>query len=77
MVFDRQNVTEGMVAAELLLREPEAARLLAVTPRALQAWRRTGTGPQYVRISGRCIRYRLGDIKAWATARVCRSTSES
>lgn len=62
--------------AELLVREQEAARRLAVTRRALQAWRRAGTGPAFVRISGRCVRYRVADLRSWAAARIRTNTAE-
>jgi predicted DNA-binding transcriptional regulator AlpA len=60
----------------LLIDERAAARLLGLTPRTLQKWRHSGDGPVYVRISSRCIRYRLADLEAWAAARRQRSTSE-
>ena len=62
---------------DFLMRERDCARLLAVTRRALQEWRRRGTGPRFVRISGRCVRYRKQDVLAWAAARVRCSTGEA
>jgi predicted DNA-binding transcriptional regulator AlpA len=59
-----------------LLRPDQAAALLNMTPRTLEAWRHRGGGPPYVRISGRAVRYRRGDLLAWAGARVVRSTAE-
>jgi predicted DNA-binding transcriptional regulator AlpA len=56
--------------------ERKAADFLGVTTRALQKWRATGTGPKFVRISGRCVRYRRRDLMAWAEARLKSSTSE-
>ena len=56
--------------------EQSAADFLGVTPRALQKWRITGTGPQYVRISGRCVRYRRRDLIVWAETRLKSSTAE-
>jgi predicted DNA-binding transcriptional regulator AlpA len=56
--------------------EREAADFLGVTTRALQKWRATGTGPRFVRISGRCVRYRRRDLIGWAEARLKSSTSE-
>jgi predicted DNA-binding transcriptional regulator AlpA len=60
----------------ILLDERAAAAALGVTPRALQEWRRRGEGPQYVRISRRCIRYRPEDLKDWAADRL-RTTPEN
>ena len=58
----------------ILLDERAAAAALGVTPRAMQEWRRSGGGPQYVQISSRCIRYRPQDLSAWAAERLRTST---
>ena len=50
-----------------LLRECEVAEMLAITTRALQGWRFRGEGLPYRRI-GRCIRYSLRDVMAFAEA---------
>jgi hypothetical protein len=50
---------------DALLTESQAAQLLGLTPRALQAWRGRGCGPAYIRISCRCLRYRRKDLVAW------------
>ena len=60
-----------------LLDETQAAVLLGVSPRALQAWRQRGGGPRFVRISSRCIRYRRRDLLMWSEERLARSTSDS
>ena len=61
----------------ILLDEREAARALGLTPRTLSEWRRTGN-PQlpYVKMSTRCIRYRLSDLEKFAAARLRTSTSD-
>jgi predicted DNA-binding transcriptional regulator AlpA len=59
----------------LLLDERGAAAMLGMTPRTLQEWRRVGSGPPYVRISSRCVRYRVADLESWAAERVRTSTS--
>ncbi|HEY8535206.1 MAG TPA: helix-turn-helix domain-containing protein [Vicinamibacterales bacterium] len=60
----------------LLIDEDEAAELLGLAPRTLQTWRHRGEGPPYVRISSRCIRYRVADLEAWAAGLVQRSTPD-
>ena len=60
----------------ILLTERQAAQLLGFTPRALQAWRRTGAGPRYIFISARAVRYRRSDLSTWIDARVRKSTSD-
>ena len=51
------------------LDERQVADLLNLSVRTIQNWRVRGGGPQYVRISRRCIRYRLADVLAWAEGR--------
>lgn len=59
-----------------LLTEREAAAVLRLTPRALQAWRLQGRGPQFVRISARAVRYRPEDVEGWIDAQLRSSTSD-
>jgi predicted DNA-binding transcriptional regulator AlpA len=47
-----------------LLNELQAARLLGLSSRTLQAWRSRGAGPAYVR-AGRAVRYRRSDLVGW------------
>lgn len=54
---------------ERLIKEPEAASILGLTTRALQAWRSRGTGPSYVQLSCRAVRYRLKDLAKWIESR--------
>lgn len=65
----------SMNSNELVAQE-DAARLLAVSPRTLEAWRVSGGGPPFVRLSRRAIRYRRVDLEAWIAERVVSSTSE-
>lgn len=53
---------------ESLVSETEAARLLDVSVRTLQAWRAQDAGPPYVRV-GRLIRYVRASLLAWITSR--------
>ncbi len=54
------------VPAAPLLDEAEAARLLSLSRRTLEAWRRQRRGPPWVRL-GRRIVYRLEDLQAYLT----------
>lgn len=56
MINDQSSIT--------LLTEEQAAELLALSVRTLQAWRPRGAGPRFVR-AGRAIRYRKADLAAW------------
>lgn len=62
---------------ETLLPEKHAAKLMGVSPRTLRNWRVIGGGPQYVKVSARCIRYRRADILAWIESRERRHTSQA
>jgi DNA-binding transcriptional MerR regulator len=55
-----------------LLTQRQAAELLNVSPRTLEAWRLKGTGPQYIRYSNRCLRYSERDLAEWLAARSIR-----
>ncbi len=59
-----------------LVDEKVAAEFLKVTPRHMQAMRQRGDGPQFIRMSSRCIRYTRSLLKAWGDARVRTSTSD-
>ncbi|MRG73926.1 helix-turn-helix domain-containing protein [Alphaproteobacteria bacterium HT1-32] len=59
-----------------LINEQEAARFLGYTDRALQNWRLRGGGPAFVKVSKRSIRYRVGDLLDWISAKTIRTTSE-
>jgi len=59
-----------------LLSENQAAEVLQVTPRALQAWRTRGGGPPYLRISHRCVRYKPEDLEQWLEDRRYESTAQ-
>lgn len=43
---------------EELLSTAEAARMLALKPQTLRKWRADGTGPKYVRVGSKAVRYR-------------------
>lgn len=62
---------------DALIDEHAAGAFLNLTPRTLQKWRQSGDGPRYIQISARCLRYRRADLKAWAEARMRKSTSDT
>ena len=51
------------------LTDQQLADLLGVTSRTTLRWRRDGGGPPFVRVGLRYVRYRRGDVDAWAAAR--------
>ncbi len=54
---------------DILLNEKETAEFLGVSRRTLQGWRLAGTGPKFVKVSSRSIRYRRRDLLAWVEGR--------
>ena len=73
------NTEEGVSipADELaLMTEEQASGFIGVTRRAMQAWRVSGKGPNYVRISARCVRYRKVDLVDWSERLLQTSTSQ-
>mgnify|MGYP001201380199 CR=1 FL=1 len=56
--------------------EKKAAALLGLSPKTLQKYRIAGGGPKFVHVSGRCIRYRLCDLKTWQESLLRNSTSD-
>jgi len=47
------------------LRTRDAAAVLDLSPRTLEAYRIYGGGPPFCRPHGRLVRYRLEDLEAW------------
>ena len=47
----------------------EAARMLGLSASTLAKMRMRGEGPAFVRVSSRCVLYRVSDIEAWLDAR--------
>jgi len=56
--------------------EAQTARLLGLSRKTLQKFRLTGEGPRYIRVSARCVRYRIADIRVWQESKLVSSTSE-
>lgn len=54
--------------AEEFLTDQELAHLLGISTRTILRWRRDGSGPPFCKIGPRCVRYRRGDVDAWAAA---------
>lgn len=48
-----------------LLSEKEVAGWLNINPKRLQAWRLRSYGPEFVRISSKCVRYSRESIQQW------------
>lgn len=55
--------------AKPMLNDVEAAALLGVAPATLNRWRAERIGPAFVRLSGRCVRYRREDVERYIESR--------
>ncbi|RLV52393.1 DNA-binding protein [Aeromicrobium phragmitis] len=51
-----------------LLKPSDVACRLNVTTATLARWRSAGTGPRYINVTDRTVRYRPADIVAWVEA---------
>jgi excisionase family DNA binding protein len=58
-----------------ILDQKQAAHLLGLSPRTMEAWRLTAGGPRYIKVGGR-VRYRRSDLEAWLDTRRRTSTSD-
>ena len=48
-----------------ILNTRDAAQYLGLSQTCLEHWRMLRTGPPFVRVGARSIRYRLEDLEAW------------
>ncbi len=59
-----------------LLVTSEAAFLMGLSHRTLEALRLRGGGPPFVKVTSRAVRYRRRDVLEWIEQRIRRSTSD-
>lgn len=59
-----------------LLADKELAAELMLSVQTLQVWRAKGSGPPFIRVSGKCIRYSRRAVAAWLEQRAALSTSD-
>jgi len=52
-----------------LLRTREAAKVVGLSPRTMESYRRNGGGPPFVKLRDYAVRYVLRDLLAWIGAR--------
>jgi hypothetical protein len=70
-----KNTTQPDANLECLITEKQTSEVLNLTPRWLQKKRMEGGGIPFVRISSRCVRYRMRDVLDWIEANTKTSTS--
>jgi hypothetical protein len=59
-----------------LLPDKELAAILKINLRLPAHWRSNGSGPKFIRVGGRRVLYRWGDVKAYLASKTFSSTSE-
>lgn len=50
---------------------------LDTAPETVRSWRRTGSGPKFIYLTPRAVRYRCEDVQAWLAGNERTSTSQS
>lgn len=65
-----------MKMATILLTEKDAAAMLRLKAKTLQARRVTGSPPKFVKLGRRTVRYRLEDLEQYIAESVRNSTSD-
>jgi predicted DNA-binding transcriptional regulator AlpA len=61
---------------DALLSTSQLAQWLGVSIQWLEIGRHRGYGPQFIRVTGRIIRYKRSDVLAWLDERAHRCTAE-
>jgi len=59
-----------------ILSRKALAEHLSVSDEALAQMATRGTGPKYVKISGRLVRYRMADVEAWLESNLVSSSRD-
>jgi predicted site-specific integrase-resolvase len=78
-IDSQANTTGGdePVVPRPLLTAKEAAAHLGVTASTLERWRGVGTGPAYVKLSGKFIRYKAEDLGTFVEVNRRHSTAQA
>lgn len=51
-----------------LIRRADLPRYLGVSHQTLARWAHEGHGPDYIKMSGKLVAYRVGDLRSWLDA---------
>ena len=65
MVMTSLDKGDLMKIEDNVLTEAETARVIGASASGVRKWRREGSGPPYIRIGSRLIRYSAEDVQAW------------
>jgi predicted DNA-binding transcriptional regulator AlpA len=66
-----------MQAIRRVMRTPQAAHYVGLSPSTLEKFRLRGNGPSYQKAGPKIVVYRLEDLDAWLEANRRRSTSDA
>ncbi len=75
--IDPAHSPEGRQDWYPLVDEKGAAEFLGLSTRTMQGLRQKGSGPRYVALSQRCVRYRRSDLVQWCDQHLRNSTSDA
>jgi predicted DNA-binding transcriptional regulator AlpA len=63
------NTRTNKSTLDELLRQPDVARIMGVSPATLRKWRYTGRGPRCAVQEPRYVRYLRSDVEAWLASK--------
>jgi len=72
----RKSPENTVTASDCLLNERQAAQYLDIAVKTIQRWRLVGSGPAFVRLSSRAVKYRRRDLDEFIESRLRTSTSD-
>lgn len=52
-----------------LLTTEQAAKYVGVRPKQMQGWRHDKTGPRFIRLNSKTVRYRMTDLDEWVKSK--------
>ena len=62
---------------DALLTPEDLCEREVISPSTARAWRASGAGPPFIKLSPRLVRYRLVDVLQWERSRLRRSTADA
>ena len=71
-----KSVSQDASLTPLLLKG-EVAAILRVKTQTLDKWRMEGSGPRFVSVNGRSVRYRHEDVEEYIKSSTCANTIEA
>ena len=69
------TANDDHTVADILL-PGQLGNLLSLSTGHLAQMRYLGTGPKFIRVTGKQVRYRMSDVQAWLDARTCSRSDE-